>query len=76
VASIDVMAADGFLPRVRELGETVVRPRLEKVRDRHPSVGEVRGVSLLWAIELVRDRATREMVVPYNASGAAAKPMR
>jgi taurine--2-oxoglutarate transaminase len=35
----------------------------------------VRGLGLFWAIELVRDRETREMLVPYNASGPAAKPM-
>ena len=28
-----------------------------------------------WAIELVKDRETREMLVPYNASGPAAAPM-
>ena len=42
---------------------------------RHPSVGEVRGLGVFWAIELVRDRATREPLVPYNAAGAAAAPM-
>ena len=30
---------------------------------------------MFWAIELVRDRATREPLVPYNASGPAAAPM-
>jgi taurine--2-oxoglutarate transaminase len=75
VASIDVMRGDGFLQRVRELGDAVVRPRLEKMHDQHPSIGDVRGLGLFWAIELVRDRATREMLVPYNASGEAAKPM-
>ena len=44
-------------------------------RRRHPSVGEVRGLGVFWAIELVTDRATREPLVPYNAAGAAAKPM-
>ena len=29
----------------------------------------------MWAIELVTDRATRQMLVPYNATGAAAQPM-
>jgi taurine--2-oxoglutarate transaminase len=43
--------------------------------DKHPSVGEVRGVGLFWAIELVRDRETREPLVPFNASGADAAPM-
>jgi taurine--2-oxoglutarate transaminase len=75
VATINVMRDDNILDRVRRLGEDVVRPRLEKIRDRHPSVGDVRGLGLFWAIELVRDRVTREMLVPYNAAGAAAKPM-
>ena len=39
---------------------------------RHPSVGEVRGLGVFWALELVRDRETREPLVPFNAAGAAA----
>jgi taurine--2-oxoglutarate transaminase len=35
----------------------------------------VRGLGVFWALELVRDRETREPLVPYNASGAAAAPM-
>jgi taurine---2-oxoglutarate transaminase len=75
VATIQAMRDERIPERVRELGEQVVRPRLEKIRDRHPSVGDVRGLGLFWAVELVRDRATREMLVPYNAAGDAAKPM-
>jgi taurine---2-oxoglutarate transaminase len=75
VATIQVMRAGGIPERVRELGEQVVRPRLEKLREAHPSVGDVRGLGMFWAIELVRDRSTREMLVPYNASGEAARPM-
>ncbi|GAA4256128.1 aspartate aminotransferase family protein [Dactylosporangium darangshiense] len=75
VATIEVMREESIPERVRDLGERVVRPRLEKLRERHPSVGEVRGLGLFWAIELVRDRDTREMLVPYNASGPAAAPM-
>jgi taurine---2-oxoglutarate transaminase len=37
--------------------------RLREMAQRHPSVGEVRGLGLFAAIELVRDRATRE---PFN----------
>lgn len=75
VATINAMRDEGINERVRRLGEEVVRPRLAKLQERHPSVGEVRGLGLFWAIELVKDRATREMLVPYNAAGEAAKPM-
>jgi taurine---2-oxoglutarate transaminase len=48
---------------------------LPQLADRHPSIGEVRGLGLFWMLELVRDRETREMLVPYAASGEAAAPM-
>ena len=35
----------------------------------------MRGLGVFWAVELVRDRETREPLVPYNASGADAAPM-
>ena len=50
-------------------------PGLRELAERHPSIGEVRGLGVFWALDLVRDRATREMLVPYNASGEANKPM-
>ncbi|MCB0972833.1 MAG: aminotransferase class III-fold pyridoxal phosphate-dependent enzyme, partial [Acidimicrobiales bacterium] len=56
-------------------GSDVVEPALAELAERHPSVGEVRGLGLFWAIELVKDRATREQLVPYNASGADAAPV-
>ena len=38
-------------------------------------MGEVRGIGALWTLELVRDRTTREPLVPYAAAGPAAAPM-
>lgn len=75
VATFEVFRRDGILERVRDLGERLVRPRLEQMAARHPSVGEVRGLGLFWAIELVRDRESREPLVPFNATGADAAPM-
>nr|WP_291818340.1 aspartate aminotransferase family protein [Candidatus Microthrix sp.] len=75
VASIGVFREEGTLHAARTLGDDVIGPELEAMAERHPSVGEVRGLGAFWAIELVRDRATREMYVPYNAAGDAAKPM-
>ena len=66
---------EGLIEHARMLGDEVFGPGLAEIRDRHPSVGDVRGLGVFWAVELVKDRETREMLVPYNASGEAAKPM-
>ena len=50
-------------------------PGLRELAARHDSVGEVRGLGCFFAVELVRDPATREGLVPFNAAGDAAKPM-
>ncbi|MBT2519144.1 aspartate aminotransferase family protein [Streptomyces sp. ISL-90] len=75
VATFEVFERDGILDRVRDLGSRVVEPRLREIAAAHPSVGDVRGRGLFWAIELVRDRETREPLVPFNASGTDAAPM-
>ena len=75
VASIRIFEEEGIVERARSLGTDVIGPALAEIADRHPSVGEVRGLGVFWAVELVRDPETREPLVPYNASGEAAKPM-
>ena len=75
VASITAMAEEGIVDNARRLGEDVLGPGLREIATRHPSVGEVRGMGVFWALDLVKDKATREMLVPYNASGDAAAPM-
>ncbi len=73
--SIRVFEDDAIPERALDLGERVIRPELDKIAARHPSVGEVRGAGCFFAIELVRDRGTREPLVPFNAKGADAAPM-
>jgi taurine--2-oxoglutarate transaminase len=75
VASINAFKDEGVLEHARMLGTDVIGPALRDLAERHPSVGEVRGLGVFWAIELVRNRETREPLVPYNASGEAAAPM-
>jgi taurine--2-oxoglutarate transaminase len=75
VASIKIMREEGIVGHARDLGTEVIGPALRKLAKNHPSVGEVRGMGTFWALELVRDRRTREPLVPYNASGGAAAPM-
>ena len=75
VASINIFKEEKIVEHARHLGDNVIGPELAKLKDKHPSVGDVRGVGVFWAIELVRDRATRQPLVPFNAAGADAKPM-
>ncbi|HWD63035.1 MAG TPA: aspartate aminotransferase family protein [Humibacter sp.] len=75
VATFEVFERDGILQRVRDLGSRVIEPTITGWLDTHPSLGEVRGRGLFWALELVRDRETHEPLVPFNASGADAAPM-
>jgi taurine--2-oxoglutarate transaminase len=71
VATIRTMEDDRVVEHAADLGEEVFRPGLEHLRDRHPWVGEVRGLGAFWALELVADRATREPLAPYGASSPA-----
>lgn len=59
LATIGVYEREPVLANVREL-ERVGRERLGALAERHECVGEVRAVGCFQAIELVRDRATKE----------------
>ncbi|MFE2126907.1 aspartate aminotransferase family protein [Streptomyces amritsarensis] len=75
VATINTMEEEGVVEHAAHLGENVIGPALAELAERHPSVGEVRGLGAFWALELVRDKETREPLVPYNAAGADNAPM-
>jgi len=75
VASIQAFKDEGIIEHARMLGTDVIAPALADLAARHRCVGEVRGLGVFWAIELVRNRETREPLVPYNAAGEAAAPM-
>ena len=75
VASINIFKEEGIIEHARMLGDDVIAPGLAKLQANHPSIGEVRGLGVFWALDLVRDRVTREPLVPFNAAGADAKPM-
>ncbi len=75
VASIHIFKEEKIVEHARMLGTDIIGPALEKIKAKHPSVGDVRGLGVFWAIELVKNRETREPLVPFNAAGADAKPM-
>ncbi len=61
-ATIELIESEGLLENARVTGE-YLRDRLEELKDRHLIIGDVRGMGLMQALELVRDRETRQPAV-------------
>ncbi|MFA5787021.1 MAG: 4-aminobutyrate--2-oxoglutarate transaminase [Actinomycetota bacterium] len=59
LATLDVMEEEGLVARVEDVG-CALRNRLEALAAIHPAIGDVRGLGAMLAMELVRDRETRE----------------
>ena len=62
VAAIHEMQRLGLVERAAELAP-YVEAKLQALKARHPSIGDVRGKGLFWAVELVKDRLTKQ---PFN----------
>ena len=65
IASIEVYKGEGLIENSRVLGLKLLA-ELEKMKQKHPSIGDVRGLGLFAAIEFVKDRKTREPIVPWT----------
>src|SRR5689334_14827518 len=50
VASINAMREEGIIDHARTLGSEVIGPAQRELAERHPSVGEVRGLGVFWAL--------------------------
>ncbi len=74
VASVEAFREEGVVENAAAMGEHLAEA-LPKLAERHPSIGEVRGLGLFWGLELVRNRGTKEPLVPFNAGGEAAEPI-
>ena len=74
VAAIRAMAEEDALGNAAHLGE-VLRAELWDMAEHHRCIGDVRGLGMFNGIELVKDRDTREPLVPFAAKGDAAAPM-
>lgn len=62
LAMLDFIASERLLEKVAD-DEAFMRSRLFALRDRIPLIGDVRGIGLLWGVELVRSRDTREKAI-------------
>jgi taurine---2-oxoglutarate transaminase len=74
VASIEAFTDEGIVENAADMGG-VFAEELRGLQDRHPSIGDVRGLGCFWGVELVKDRETREPLVPFNATGEAFAPV-
>jgi taurine--2-oxoglutarate transaminase len=62
VASIDAMDAEGIVENAAMIGSDHLGPGLAELAAKHPLIGEVRGLGVFWALDLVDDPETRQPV--------------
>lgn len=62
VATIDAMESEGIVENAATIGRDHLAPGLAELQARHPMIGEVRGLGVFWALDLVADQETREPV--------------
>ncbi len=65
VACLNFYKESNILENVNKSGKALGEA-LEEMKLKHPSVGDVRYIGLFSAVELVKDRETREALVPYG----------
>jgi taurine--2-oxoglutarate transaminase len=71
VATIDAMKDEGIVENAARIGTLVLGPGLLDLAERHPVIGEVRGLGVFWALDLVSDWASRKPLAPYGGSSEA-----
>jgi len=62
IASIEEMKRMNLVERAQEMG-VYLGQKLHELTPKHPSIGEVRGIGMFWAVELVKNQKTKE---PFN----------
>ena len=73
VAAINELKRLDLIGRTRKLGAYMGK-KLGDLKSRHPSIGDVRGIGLFWAVELVKNRGTKELF-NTKADKVAGKPL-
>jgi taurine--2-oxoglutarate transaminase len=71
VATIEAMQDEHIIENAKRIGDEVLRPGLEALATKHRIIGEVRGLGVFFALDLVSDRATKEPLAPYGQSSPA-----
>ena len=66
LAVIPIYESDGLIENSRILGEYLL-DKTRELQDKHPSVGDVRGLGLFVGLELVKNKKTREPIMGVDA---------
>ncbi|MGV8881771.1 MAG: aspartate aminotransferase family protein [Rhodoglobus sp.] len=62
VGAMDAMDAEGVVENAKMIGEQHLGPGLAALAEKHPLIGEVRGLGVFWALDLVDDPESRQPV--------------
>ena len=65
VACVNYYSKANILDNVAKSGKALA-DRLDQMKESHPCVGDVRHIGLFSCVELVKDKATKEPMVPYG----------
>ncbi|WP_345751628.1 aspartate aminotransferase family protein [Microbacterium rhizophilus] len=60
VAALDAMTEEGIVEHAALIGRDDLGPGLAALAAKHDVIGEVRGLGVFWALDLVADRDTRQ----------------
>lgn len=69
VACLEYYDEEKLFEKVPVLGRALGE-ELEKLKEKHPCVGDVRYIGLFSAVELVKSKETKEPLVPYGGDAA------
>jgi len=64
--NVRIIEEENLVERAAKMG-LYIEAEVEKLKDKHPSIGDFRNTGLLGCIELVKNRETKEPTTPWNA---------
>ena len=62
VGALDAMEAEGIVANAKKIGTDHLGPGLVALAQKHKLIGNVRGLGVFWALDLVTDQDSREPV--------------
>ena len=65
---LEIYESDHLMAHARKMG-TYLESKIEKMRNHHPSMGAFRNTGLLGCLDILKNKATGELIAPYNAVG-------